>query len=66
MKRVRKIVENFVVCECQRKQQNPMFLFEREGTNICKPIKKIECPICHGKGLRVKKKIYFYPDDREF
>lgn len=66
MRRLRKIIENFVVCECQKIQQNPMYLFKNgeKVESLCKPIEKIKCPMCHGTGLRVKKKIFFYPDDR--
>ena len=78
MKRVRKIIEKFVVCNCQK----PLLIFKKnidiDDIADLKPgsiIKTSEldyqkipkkCPMCHGTGLRVKKKIFFYPDDREF
>jgi DnaJ-class molecular chaperone len=63
MKRVRKIVENFIKCDfCGGNGKSAFYITNGPDQEV----KNIPCHLCHGTGLRIKKKIFFYPDDREF
>lgn len=60
MKRVRKIIENFTICKICNGMGNIEIGINTDNTRTL-----VKCYMCHGTGLRIKKKTFFYPDDRE-